>query len=103
MTKINFLNRAEKFMSECYISELLDNRHKKHLGNLLRGVVKRKIQEKMWRRLKQALLKQTRKWTVWKQSCKKINMLKGKLITWIKCKWKIEKWVFGTLIKSLIF
>ena len=27
MTKINFLNRAEKFMSECYISELLDNRH----------------------------------------------------------------------------
>ena len=47
MTKINFLNRAEKFMSECYISELLDNRHKKHLGNLLRGVVKRKIQEKM--------------------------------------------------------
>ena len=68
MTKANFLNQPESLMSENYISQCHDNSNKKtrKWRHFILGVMKRKIQERNWTRLKQDLLKRTRKWIVWK-------------------------------------
>ena len=64
MTKANFLNQAESLMSESYISQRHDNSNKKtrKWRHFILGVMKRQIQEKNWTRLKQDLLKGSRKW-----------------------------------------
>ena len=68
MTKANFLNQAESLMSESYISQLHDNSNKKtrKWSYFILGVMKRKIQEKNWTRLKKDFLEGSRKWIVWK-------------------------------------
>ena len=47
MAKVNFLNQAESFKSESYISQLPCNANKKKKRRyFIQGVMKRKIEEK---------------------------------------------------------
>ena len=54
-----------------------------------------KFEEKKWTKLKQGLLKRSRKWINWKYN---VKMLKGNLIIWSKNRWNIEKLVFENLM-----
>ena len=67
MAKVNFVNQAESFMSETYFSQVHGNAQKKTRKwryIFISGIIKRKIQEKIWTRLKEGLLKGSRKWIV---------------------------------------
>ena len=63
MAKVNFLYQAESFMSESHISQLHDNAQKtiRKWRYFIQGVMKRKVQGKIRTRLKQGLLKESRK------------------------------------------
>ena len=63
MAKVNFLYQAESFMSESHISQLHDNAQKttRKWRYFIQSVMKRKVQGKIRTRLKQGLLKESRK------------------------------------------
>ena len=67
----------------------------KKMKILYLGSNETKFEEKKWTKLKQGLLKRSRKWINWKYN---VKILKGNLIIWSKKRWNIEKLVFENLM-----